>query len=99
VQLILSLSISPLFNKISWLCGQQPREDEASNEGCNSGPTGHDLTDNSNMFLLNDQVHEEFCNQVYRFASVGQLLETRTYPQQLYSLVYMNVVRVSNLQC
>jgi hypothetical protein len=28
-----------LFNKISWLCGQQPRGDEASNEGCNSNPT------------------------------------------------------------
>jgi hypothetical protein len=25
----------PLFNKISWLCGQQPGGDEASNEGCN----------------------------------------------------------------
>jgi hypothetical protein len=29
----------PLFNKISWLCGQQPGGDEASNEGCNSGQT------------------------------------------------------------
>jgi hypothetical protein len=37
----------PLFNKISWLCRQQPGGDEASNEGY-SGPTGHDLTDNSN---------------------------------------------------
>jgi hypothetical protein len=32
-----------LFNKI---CRQQPGGDEASNEGCNSGPTGHDFTDN-----------------------------------------------------
>jgi len=40
----------PLFNKFSWLCGQQPGEDEASNEGCNSGPTGHDFADNSNTW-------------------------------------------------
>jgi hypothetical protein len=39
----------PLFNKISWLCGQQPGVDEESNEECNSGGTGHDFTDNSNM--------------------------------------------------
>jgi hypothetical protein len=39
----------PLFNKISWLCRQQPGRDEASNEGCNSGPAGHDFTDNSNV--------------------------------------------------
>jgi hypothetical protein len=32
------------------------------------------------MFLLNHQVHEGFCNHVYRFISVGHLLETRTYP-------------------
>jgi len=35
----------PLFNKI-------PRDDEASNGGgggCNSGPTGHDFPDNSNI--------------------------------------------------
>jgi len=38
----------PLFNKISWLCGQHPGGDEALNEGCNSGSTGHDFTDNSN---------------------------------------------------
>jgi len=31
---------------ISWLCRQQPGGDEASNEGCNSDPTGHDFTDN-----------------------------------------------------
>jgi hypothetical protein len=75
------------------------RQEEASNEGCNSGPTGHDFTYSSNMFLLNDQVHEEFCNHVYRFASVGQLLEQGHNPQQLCSWVYINVVRVSNLQC
>jgi hypothetical protein len=40
----------PLFNTVSWLCGQQPGGDEASNEGCNSGPFGHDLTDNSNSW-------------------------------------------------
>jgi hypothetical protein len=34
----------PLFNNISWLCGPHPRGDEASNGGCNSGPTGpHDF--------------------------------------------------------
>jgi len=37
----------PWFNKVSWLCRQRPRGDEESNEGCNSGPTGHHLTDNS----------------------------------------------------
>jgi hypothetical protein len=37
----------PLFNKISLLCGQQPGGDEASNEGCNSGATVHDFTNNS----------------------------------------------------
>jgi hypothetical protein len=40
----------PLFNKISWLCGQQTGGVEASNEGCNSGPTGHDFTDNSIIY-------------------------------------------------
>jgi len=39
----------PLFNKISWLCGQQPGVDEASNEEWNSGPTGHDFMNNSNI--------------------------------------------------
>jgi hypothetical protein len=39
----------PLFNKISWLCGQQPSGDEASNEGCNWCPIGHDFTDNCIM--------------------------------------------------
>jgi hypothetical protein len=34
----------PLFNKISWLSGQQQRGDEASTGGrCNSGPIGHDF--------------------------------------------------------
>jgi hypothetical protein len=48
VHLIPSLSISyPDLIKISWLCRQRPRGDEESNEGCNSGPTGHHLTDNS----------------------------------------------------
>jgi len=37
----------PWFNKISSLCRQQPRGDEASNDGCNSGPTGPDFTDYS----------------------------------------------------
>jgi len=37
----------PLCNKIPWFCAQQPGGDEPSNEGCNSGPTGHDFTDNS----------------------------------------------------
>jgi hypothetical protein len=42
-----------LFNKISWLWGQQPGEgDEASNEGCNSDPTGHDFTDNSIIYSI-----------------------------------------------
>jgi hypothetical protein len=36
----------PLFNKISWLWTRQPGGDEASNEGCNSGSTGHDFMDN-----------------------------------------------------
>jgi hypothetical protein len=31
-------------------CRQQPGGDEASNEGCNSGPTGHDFPDNSNFW-------------------------------------------------
>jgi hypothetical protein len=35
----------PLFNKISLLCREQPGGYEGSNEGCNSGPTGHDFTD------------------------------------------------------
>jgi hypothetical protein len=42
----------PLINKISWLCGQQPGGDEASNEGCNSGPTGHDFPDNSTKWKI-----------------------------------------------
>jgi hypothetical protein len=41
----------PLFNRISWLCGQHPRGDEASSGGANSGPTGHDFPDNSNVYL------------------------------------------------
>jgi len=42
----------PLFNKISCLWGQQPGGDEASNEACNSGPIGHDFTDNSIFFEI-----------------------------------------------
>jgi hypothetical protein len=42
----------PLFNQISWLCGQHPRGDEASSAGCNSGPTGHAFPDNSNIYLI-----------------------------------------------
>jgi hypothetical protein len=49
----------PWFNKISWLCVQQPGGDEASNEGCNSGPTGDDFMDKyinvSPKFTFNDQ--------------------------------------------
>jgi len=44
-----SLYFIPLFNKISLLCRQQPGGGEASNEGCNSSPRGHDFTDNSNI--------------------------------------------------
>ncbi len=49
----------PLFNKISWLCGQPPGGDEASNEGCNSGPIGHDFTDNFNVEGKNWRMMEE----------------------------------------
>jgi hypothetical protein len=41
----------PLFTNFSWLCGQQPVGDDASNEGCNSGPTRHDFTDKSIVSL------------------------------------------------
>jgi hypothetical protein len=41
----------PFFNKISWLCGQQAREDKTSNEGCNSRPTWHDFIDNFNVWI------------------------------------------------
>jgi len=41
-----------LFNRISWLCGQHPREDETSNGGCNSSPTRHDFQDNFNFYFL-----------------------------------------------
>jgi hypothetical protein len=40
-----------LFNIISWLCGQQPGGDAASNETCNSGTTGHDYTDYFSIFI------------------------------------------------
>jgi hypothetical protein len=39
----------PLFNFMTQR-GQQPGGDEASNERCNSGPRGHDFTDNSNTW-------------------------------------------------
>jgi hypothetical protein len=41
-----------LFNRISWLCGPQPRGDEASNGGCNSGSIGHDFLDNFNFLIF-----------------------------------------------
>jgi hypothetical protein len=48
-----SQNFIPLFNRISLLCGQQPGGDEASNEGCNSGPRGHDFTGNSTILEIN----------------------------------------------
>jgi len=33
----------PLFNKISWLCAQEPGADEASNEGCTQAQQGMTL--------------------------------------------------------
>ncbi len=42
----------PLFNRISRLCGQRSRGDEASNGGCNSGLTGHDFLHNTNIWFL-----------------------------------------------
>jgi hypothetical protein len=52
VHLMLSFSISyPYLIKFhDFADNSQPGEDEASNEGCNSGPTGHDFTDNSNIW-------------------------------------------------
>jgi len=41
-----------LIYKISLLCRPQPRGDEASNGGCNSGSTGHDFSDNFNIYFL-----------------------------------------------
>jgi hypothetical protein len=41
-----------LFDNISWLCGPQPRGDQASNGGCNSGSTGHDFPDNFNIYFF-----------------------------------------------
>jgi hypothetical protein len=38
------------------------RRDEASNEGCNSGPTGHDFTDDSNVLGLSTQARKELLN-------------------------------------
>jgi len=42
----------PLFNRISWLCGQRPRRDETSNGGWNYGPIWHDFQDNSNIYFI-----------------------------------------------
>jgi hypothetical protein len=42
----------PLFNTNSWLCWQHPKGNEASNGGCNSGPTGHDFLHNANIWFL-----------------------------------------------
>jgi len=42
----------PLFNRISWLSAEHPTGNEASNGGCNSGPTGHDFQDNFNIYFL-----------------------------------------------
>jgi len=47
-----SQSFIGLFNRISRLSAQHPTGDEASNGGCNSGPTGHDFKDNFNIYFL-----------------------------------------------
>jgi hypothetical protein len=49
VHLILSFSISYpyLIEFQDFADNSQEGGDEASNEGCNSGPTGHDFTNNS----------------------------------------------------
>jgi hypothetical protein len=54
VHLMLSLSISyPYLMKFHNFADNSPRGDEASNGvGCNSGPTGHDCPDNSNIYFL-----------------------------------------------
>ncbi len=41
-----------LFNKSSWLCGQQPGGDAASNARCKTGTTGHDYTDYFSIFIV-----------------------------------------------
>ncbi len=41
-----------LFNKISWLCGQQPGGDGASNARCKTGTTAHDYTDYFSIFIV-----------------------------------------------
>jgi hypothetical protein len=38
------------------------RRDEASKEGCNSGPTGHDFTDNSYVLGLSTEARKELLN-------------------------------------
>jgi hypothetical protein len=45
-----SQNFTPLFNKISWLCRYKSGEDARSNDGCNSGLTGHDFTENSSVY-------------------------------------------------
>jgi hypothetical protein len=42
----------PLFNRISWLCGQHPKGYETSNGRCNLDPTWHDFPNNSNIYFL-----------------------------------------------
>jgi len=50
---MLSLSISyPYLIEFHDFADKHPRGDEASSEGCNSGPTGHDFPDNSNIYLI-----------------------------------------------
>ncbi len=41
-----------LFDKISWLCQQQPQGDDTLNDGCKSSPTGHDFVDNFIKYVL-----------------------------------------------
>ncbi len=41
-----------LIYKISLLSRPQPRGDEASKGGCNSGSTGHDFSDNFNIYFF-----------------------------------------------
>jgi hypothetical protein len=54
VHVILSLHFSYpcLIQYHDFACGQHRGVDEASNDGCNSGPTRHDFTDNSNRVCM-----------------------------------------------
>ncbi len=49
-----SLQISyPFLTKFhDFADNKQPGGDEASNKGCNSGPTGHDFPDNSTVSVF-----------------------------------------------